>query len=1053
MSRKLKIKDNTDIYKTANFFMMRTPILSLDKYYELSNINESFIHMIKDLFRVPLIREAILVSSKSLYDSLKNSENYNQQIVSSFLKYFIRMSTRTTPFGLFASVNIGSFDKETNMELNDYNHYTKRARVDMKWLLSVLKKIEMDKNILFKLRVKCNSTYLFKGNRIDNLFLSYYGQKLETEESKYSAVSIKLSRMVQYTLSLCSDYIRVEDILEKFSKFAVDIPKETILSFIIELLNKEYIISELRPPLTDESPLEYVLNILYEIQEAKKIYNVLLDLKKSIDNYNCLELGQGEEQFLDIVEKMSAFEQASHYLQVDLKSSMKKCILNSEIARDVEKFSKLLTKLSVLKSTPHHLAQYRNTFIEVYGTHREVPFLELIDIDRGIGFPATYMNPISNKSLNEGTPIENELKFQNYIYCKLSEVMIDKAAQIDIRDEEIDALNLTEYDVNKLPISYEINMFVVGSKKAVDDGNYKLVLGPNFGSAKVGKTFGRFMYMFDDSINDKLSYLIRQENEIINDDNVIVGELAYLSENGRSLNVALTKNYLGYELPIATNSNKDNVLDLQDIVVGVENNEFYLKSVKLNKKIVLNVNHMLNPNICNNIYRLLVEISIIDNHFSMMSTLNVVMDKFIYIPRINYKNIIISPRTWKVNCELLKIKSSKENFDNFKTKFLEFSEKYKIDQFVYLTYMDHRLLLNLENELHLRELFLAVTKNKNKYIKLIEQETNYKESIVESKNEVFFSEIVVPLVRTIKNNSKKQNINSNTDLDICSTFDRRRVDIPFGEWIYLKLYGNKNRENELIAIHLNKFLSNLLNQGLVRKVFFIRYSDPEQHIRIRMLKSDESNIELYEQINKFLNSLYDLALIRKATMDTYEKEVERYGGLKLISYAENLFYKDTLSVIATLNLIEARKINMDIKIIGAIGIIKFLEDYGMEFNSQLELFNKVVNPNEYRESFAKYRKDLIKLANSNDNWNSLKSINDGKLLFEIMTIRTDSIMDYRININESKKQGILTNTEENIILSVIHMFCNRLYGTNRMLEKEVMALVRHTLYSLKYFKK
>ena len=41
---------------------------------------------------------------------------------------------------------------------------------------------------------------------------------------------------------------------------------------------------------------------------------------------------------------------------------------------------------------------------------------------------------------------------------------------------------------------------------------------------------------------------------------------------------------------------------------------------------------------------------------------------------------------------------------------------------------------------------------------------------------------------------------------------------------------------------------------------------------------------------------------------------------------------------------------------------------------------------------------------------------------------------------------------DNIILSVIHLHCNRLFGTDREKEREIISFVRHTLYALKYFK-
>lgn len=46
----------------------------------------------------------------------------------------------------------------------------------------------------------------------------------------------------------------------------------------------------------------------------------------------------------------------------------------------------------------------------------------------------------------------------------------------------------------------------------------------------------------------------------------------------------------------------------------------------------------------------------------------------------------------------------------------------------------------------------------------------------------------------------------------------------------------------------------------------------------------------------------------------------------------------------------------------------------------------------------------------------------------------------------------LWNDKESIILSIIHMHCNRILG-DRNKERIIMATVRHVLYSLEFIKK
>lgn len=61
-------------------------------------------------------------------------------------------------------------------------------------------------------------------------------------------------------------------------------------------------------------------------------------------------------------------------------------------------------------------------------------------------------------------------------------------------------------------------------------------------------------------------------------------------------------------------------------------------------------------------------------------------------------------------------------------------------------------------------------------------------------------------------------------------------------------------------------------------------------------------------------------------------------------------------------------------------------------------------------------------------------------------------MKYRQAVDNLDQHGSLCNSKESILLSIIHMFCNRFKG-DREWESLIMSLVGHSLYDLKLFKK
>ncbi|MCY9135594.1 lantibiotic dehydratase family protein, partial [Bacillus atrophaeus] len=99
--------------------------------------------------------------SPSLYQSLQiwnniNDQKRKEQIAISLNNYLIRMTSRTTPFGLFSSVTVGEFGNETFINTNPLNHSVKRCKPDMQWLYKLIRKLEKDNSIFLGLNVMCN---------------------------------------------------------------------------------------------------------------------------------------------------------------------------------------------------------------------------------------------------------------------------------------------------------------------------------------------------------------------------------------------------------------------------------------------------------------------------------------------------------------------------------------------------------------------------------------------------------------------------------------------------------------------------------------------------------------------------------------------------------------------------------------------------------------------------------------------------------------------------------------------------------------------------------
>src|SRR5260370_41602788 len=85
----------------------------------------------------PTIRAALAVGSGNLFDALSRpgpSGREDPKTSGKLLRYLIRMSTRPTPYGLFAGVGLAGWAPETNLSILPGRPRT-RTRPDMAWPL------------------------------------------------------------------------------------------------------------------------------------------------------------------------------------------------------------------------------------------------------------------------------------------------------------------------------------------------------------------------------------------------------------------------------------------------------------------------------------------------------------------------------------------------------------------------------------------------------------------------------------------------------------------------------------------------------------------------------------------------------------------------------------------------------------------------------------------------------------------------------------------------------------------------------------------------------
>ncbi|HXU47050.1 MAG TPA: thiopeptide-type bacteriocin biosynthesis protein, partial [Thermoanaerobaculia bacterium] len=171
---------------------------------------------------------------------------------------------------------------------------------------------------------------------------------------------------------------------------------------------------------------------------------------------------------------------------------------------------------------------------------------------------------------------------------------------------------------------------------------------------------------------------------------------------------------------------------------------------------------------------------------------------------------------------------------------------------------------------------------------------------------------------------------------------------PGSEWLYLKVYTGSSTADGILREAVGPAVRAVLEAGEADSWFFIRYGDPEWHLRLRLHGDPETLLlRALPRIKQAVGSLLGEGRAWKIQLDTYEREIERYGGPAGMPVCERLFGADSdacLAIVETLEGDEGADARWRLALRGTDLI---LSDLGLDDPKKLELMGSM------RENFAR----------------------------------------------------------------------------------------------------
>jgi lantibiotic biosynthesis protein len=1029
---------------SSDYFVLRTPQFNF-KAIDNSSIsqiisNDSFIESL-------LISSPGLVSEIPKYTNGLLSAKDKEKFELSIYKYYLRASYRCTPFGSFAGISIGSFSNLTEVQFADETYFKKNTRPDTHFLSSFVQQMTENNAIRKTIKWFTNNTFYLIGDKIRYVEFKVSGgvrthQLAAVEQSEYLILVLETAKTGR-TIGELSKLLVNEDIVIEEAE-----------GFINEMINSCLLVCEFEPHVTGIEYHSQLLDKLKNREPCKDYYYKLQSILKVMKEADTKGIGTLLEDYTETVDDLkrtqNGFDQ-SMFIQSDLFKPTAKCQVSHNIIDELNKTISFLDRITSIVDRPN-LKKFKEAFEKQYESE-EIPLLVVLDADVGIGYPVneqTYLDNsplLNNLNLHFQKPDEVLPKFDRwskFIFTKYLTAIDNRSIEIDLKDEDLGAFFKVESDIpNRLPNSaYSICNVLSESSEELDKGNFMIYHDGTSGPS-AGDLIGRFCFM-DHQLKDLTIKAIKKEETF--DTDCIYAEIVHIPQS-RLGNVSMRPVLREYEIPILTfpTVDQEHTIPLSDLMVSVKNGKILLRSKRLGRQVIPRLTTAHNFSLSTvSYYYFLCELQYQDTK-GYLSWNWGLLKELPFLPRIRYNKTILSKATWRISVENL---TKEKNVSNSElgTLIKIYFEKNNLPNSVTISQGDNQLLINIENDYCLRILSSELKKYRN--LELKECLFNSSNLFVNGAGGGYTNELIIPLTKNIG-----QTLTNTSHQSVLDSVAAKRMFLPGSEWYFVKIYCGVKTADKVLVDVVKPLIDELFAQGKILKWFFIRYADPDHHIRIRFFGEGNFYARVTKMLNTALAPYVESNLIRKVQTDTYNRELERYGATNMEN-SETVFFFDSLATLQILSLLEGDE-GDDLRWQFAIkGVNDLLDAFQYATCTKRNLMSwlstnfanefKFESQESKKQLGAKYRE--CRPAIDSVLRKSVDAENEWYEVWDIFKQRYESISQCASEILKLSAENKLSVGLNDLVASYIHMFLNRFLRSKQRMQEMIIYDMLHQHY-------
>jgi thiopeptide-type bacteriocin biosynthesis protein len=817
----------------------------------------------RTLLSDPLIAAAIRVASPGLYAHAMPKDGVAAPAaLDAVVRYLARMSTRTAPFGLFAAVSVARLADETDLVIGPRSELRLRARLDHQVLGDVIRHLQKDPKIFAAGGVERNPTVRVSATRV-----SFTG----ATGDGFSEVVFERSESLDIVLAVLDAHQQrapVRAIVDAL--VAAAFCEEDSLAFVVSLAADGLLLPSLRPSCVGREPLRVLRQDLDALGSiATTAGKAIASIQVLLDD---LERTPGIEQIEQVHAAVSALVGreglSAPVVQVDACRPAPHATFAREAAEQVARACRALERIT-LPARDSAFSNFRRAFAERFG-EEPMPLLDLFDDTIGLRFGDA--DPFDG-GVAARMPVGAQAPERTWTARDswFAERLADGAVVLELSARDLDELERLSAPTPSALDAPDDDMAALCSVLPEHIGvEMQLVVALRgfLGQEMVA----RFAHG-DDEVRAFCAAM--NERYERRHPHALFADLA-VHPSDALLNVLQRPLGRGHALCVGGRSSHGEAVALADLVLSLdEKHRFRLWSTSRGCEVIPvgTVNYDFGNFRNAPLVRFLGQLARQGRGATLQWTWGTVSRAFAALPRVVIDGVLVSPRSWLLRAEGV----ARHGLDGA-------LRRAGVAGRVTLQEADRLLPLDLETEEGRTTLEREV--KRREALRVLELLVDPQGEVLRAPEGRTVHQLVLPLERVRVAPAVPAAPPAPPRV---TTVPRRFA--PGSRWLFLKLYASGAGLESVLGVPLSELLDTL--PGV--RWFFVRFADPEAHVRLRFdlgEQSDDQYARIRGVVERWSLALHAEQQVGRVCWDTYDREVARYGGDAVFPEIESFFGAD-----------------------------------------------------------------------------------------------------------------------------------------------------------------